>query len=387
MKKIIISSICGALALLMVGCGSNASPQTLKDLDMQVARMQSTVNKISSSAVYDVTPSNYLYTQPLSNENSQEGRLRALMTESQAAFAEHEALRQEISSRSATLKSTISDKYKLSSSKIKALKTLTSTISGYSTDISATSHPVKYATDYIKKYKSQQSLNGDNLNVGYTQLNNELEKRITYFENVLSTFDQVENILNSAREDSKKEDSKPLTNQNSQNQTFQNQNTQNQTSQDNQNLDDSNCVNNTYIRKSRRMRNIDTYVTNPANGLNNNCTNGVNGYPNTYNYGVNNGFGYGNGYGFPFGVSNGRGFNGFYNRAYSPFNPGRNTDTYLPLRRNIDTYRPIVNNPEIAEEGETATVLSVDNENEAKNIITKDKKKPGHIIAKTQEIK
>ena len=317
-KKIILSTICGGLALLMVGCSTSSSAQTTKDLSTQVERMQKTVTGISTSAVYDVTPSNYLYSQPYSETNTSESRLKALMTNSQSAFAEHEALRNEIMNRSATLKSALGQKYKLSNSKVKALKTLTSTISGYSSDITNTTHMIKSATGYIKRNKTNQNLSADNLNVGYTQLNNELEKRITYFKNVLSAFDQVESILNSSLSNEEKNSSTETQTQ--------------QYTQDN---------NSNPAQTSRFTKNIDTYVTNPGNENVVNQNNST-AYNQAYRY---NGYG-NNGYGY-----NGYGYNRFYGygRGFSPFNPSRNTDTYLPTRRNIDTYRPNTALPEYEE--------------------------------------
>ncbi len=384
-KKLILSSVCGVLALVMVGCSSNSSAQAAKDLNSQLDRMQKTMSSISSSAIYDVTPSNYLYGQPMSNENNSTNRLKALMTESQFAFAEHEALRQEINSRCSTLKSALTNKYKLSTNKVKALKTLTSAMSGQINDINNTTYRVRNATGLIKRSKDLTNVNSDGLNVGYTQLNNELEKRVVFFKNVLATFDQVEAILSDAENVDKAADKTSNNDENTSNQT------QNDSS------------------SSENKKNIDTYGGNAYNGTagspnvnyagyNNGCYgNGCNGGVNNY-YG--NGIGYYgngiNGYGMGYGVNgygvngygmNGYGMNGFgtgygFNRAYSPFNRGRNTDTYLPLRRNIDTYRPIV--PEIVDNGAVvATNENVNiNENDVEDV---DEVQSGEIEDKIEE--
>ena len=399
MKKLILSSICGVLALVMVGCGSNGSAQTTKDLSNQVNRLQNTVTNISTSAIYDVTPTNYLYNQPLSNDDTSSSRLRVLMTDSQSAFAEHEALRQEIMNRSATLKSALGQKYKFSNNKIKALKTITSTLSGYNTDITGTTHKVNNATNLIKRAKNLNSFDSDSLNVGYTKLNNELENRITFFKNVLSAFDQAEAILREGRVD---EENNSQPNTISSEQTTQ----QNATQSRRKNIDT--FGNARYFNGTNNQQNCNNCEN---ENTNNNINSNVN-YANGYNYNGVNGYGFNNGIGYN------NGYYGYgFNRPFSPFNYGRNTDTYLPLRRNIDTYRPIApvengntieasaemnisenvdeRENEIGEKVEDSVdkisdniVMKLNNETNNKhekldkNIISNNRKRPGHVISK-----
>jgi hypothetical protein len=404
MKKLVLSSICGVLALVMVGCGSNGSAQTTKDLSNQVNRLQNTVTNISTSAIYDVTPTNYLYNQPLSNDDTSSSRLRVLMTDSQSAFAEHEALRQEIMNRSATLKSALGQKYKFSNNKIKALKTITSTLSGYNTDITGTTHKVSNATNLIKRSKNLNSFDSDTLNVGYTKLNNELENRITFFKNVLSAFDQVEAIL---REGSVIENNSEQNNAQTDNNTNQEGTTQSRR----KNIDT--FGNNRYFNGTNNQPNCTNDCNNNINNIANNGMNGNFNYANGYNYNGVNGYGYNNGIGYN-GMYNNAGFYGYgFNRPFSPFNFGRNTDTYLPVRRNIDTYRPIApieNNiveasadmsisenvdkieDEVGDEVKESTdsiidkatmKMSEEGHNKIeKNIISNNRKRPGHVISK-----
>ena len=322
MKKIILSTICGAICLTLVGCSSSSDGQALKDLNVQLDRMENTVNSINTSAVYEVTPSSYLYTRENDSEDLKGSRFTTLLFNSQNALTEHEQLKAQIAQSCATLKATLKDKYKLSKNQVKALKKLTEIVSGYSADIKNTDSGIKNSTNLINQNKYFDKFNVDNLNLGYTTLNNQMQSRIALFSNVLNTLEQIENTLSCSRIESE---------QNSNNTNKLNNQTQEQTS-----IQSLNQENN-----STNKKNIDTYLaptnpnvyyqnTNQTNGnyYNRNCNNSC--YQNGY-YGYNNGI-------YPY-YNNGYMNGGFYNNG---FNTGRNTDTYLPRMRNIDTYRPIV---------------------------------------------
>lgn len=291
MKKLVLSTICGVVCLTLVGC-SSSQPQALTDLSTQLERMQNTVSSISSSEVYDVTPMSYNY---LSSSNNLDvaGRTSTLMQNSQNTLATHENLRSQINASCATLKATLGQKYNLSKNQKKAIKTLTSALSKYNTEISNKSAGIKNATQIIKKYKSYDNINADQLNVGYTALNNAMQERIALFSNVLNTIEQVESVLNNARQ----EDTTPQINQ------------------------------------TKKVKNIDTYnpagTTEPQTVEYQTPTNQNVNYQQNYNYAGTNGY-WNNGY-----------WNNGYGYYRNSLNPGRNTDTYLPRYRNIDTYRPV----------------------------------------------
>lgn len=302
MKKLVLSTVCGLMCLTLVGCSSSSQSKAITDLSSQLERMQNTVSSISTSEVYDVTPMSYNYLSS-SNNSDVAGRTSTLMQNSQNALATHENLRNQINASCATLKATLGQKYNLTKNQKNAIKTLTSALSKYNTEISNKSAGIKNATQIIKKYKNYDNINADQLNVGYTALNNEMQERIALFSNVLSTIDQVESVLNSARQE------------------------------------DTNSQTNT--QTSGTAKNIDTYK--PS---------GTTTEPKTVEYqnqipaNQNVNYGYDQNYNYA-GTNNGYWNNGYWNNGYGYYrnnglNPGRNTDTYLPRYRNIDTYRPIV---------------------------------------------
>ena len=297
MKKLVLSTVCGLMCLTLVGCSSSSQSKAITDLSSQLERMQNTVSSISTSEVYDVTPMSYNYLSS-SNNSDVAGRTSTLMQNSQNALATHENLRNQINASCATLKATLGQKYNLSKNQKNAIKTLTSALSKYNTEISNKSAGIKNATQIIKKYKNYDNINADQLNVGYTALNNAMQERIALFSNVLSTIDQVESVLNNARQ----EDT---------------------TSQ---------------INQTKKVKNIDTY--NPAGTTEPQTVEYQNQMPanQNANYGYDQNYNYAG--------TNGYWNNGYWNNGYGYYrnngvNPGRNTDTYLPRYRNIDTYRPI----------------------------------------------
>ena len=302
MKKLVLSTVCGLMCLTLVGCSSSSQSKAITDLSSQLERMQNTVSSISTSEVYDVTPMSYNYLSS-SNNSDVAGRTNTLMQNSQNALSTHENLRNQINASCATLKATLGQKYNLTKNQKNAIKTLTSALSKYNTEISNKSAGIKNATQIIKKYKNYDNINADQLNVGYTALNNAMQERIALFSNVLSTIEQVESVLNNARQE------------------------------------DTNSQTNT--QTSGTAKNIDTYR--PS---------GTTTEPQTVEYqnqipaNQNVNYGYDQNYNYA-GTNNGYWNNGYWNNGYGYYrnnglNPGRNTDTYLPRYRNIDTYRPIV---------------------------------------------
>ncbi len=277
MKKIILSSIAGIAALVLVGCGSSSQDNAIKNLSSQLDRVTNTVGSMTTSQYATLAPTSY-NVNDYTKSNNQYGYVGSQISKMQASAYEQESLQDLLLTKSATLKAELNQKLKLNKEQIKALNGLTNSISKYATNLNSTKSDINNSVKMIRK-NSCNNCQNEQIGAYYQSLNNHLDARLCYFRNLLNTMDQIENIIGC-----------PNCNK------TQNQNETNNVIQENTNqtpiVDNQPIVNN------------------------------VNGYNNGYNNGYyNNGY-YNNGYN--------------YNRT---FNPSRNTDTYRPGIRNIDTYR------------------------------------------------
>ncbi len=314
MKKIILSSICGLLALTsltMVGCGNSAQDAAVKNLSKQLDRATNTVSSMTTTQFAELSPTSYMTNQGQYSENYKQYRplnrvgyrsndyVASQISKMEASTYEQENLKQNILNQTAMLKNYLGKDLKLNKNQIKALNNLTNTMCKYTTSLNSTKTDINSSIKNIKKNNGVKNYNAEQTGSYYQSLNNHLDARLCYFRNLINTMDQIESILNCEN-----------CNDSQNNQTPNNE---------------------VYYQQQGdavSRKNVDTYVT-PNNEIAPISQNG--NYNNGYNVNYNNGY-YNNGY------NNGYNYNNGYVRNEA-FNPNRNTDTYAPRIRNIDTYR------------------------------------------------
>lgn len=314
MKKIIIAGICGVLALTLVGCSSNNDGEALNSLNLQLDKVNNIVSSTSTSEVNLVSPLNLGYTQNSS--------LQEIKSTAYSNMMREEEIRQDVLALTGYLKSLQSEKYKLGNSKATALNYLTSNLAKYSVNLQNTKSSVRNNVEKIKKFTSVRTVDANKTRSCYTELNNLMQERAVYLNNLYNTMVEICEILNDSKvEENKNNDITKTTyeyqdnRQDINNKDFINQYDKTSTNERDLKKDDN--------KKSLR-KNIDSY----NNGLNNNNDNlntqtaNPNNYNNDYYYNYNN-----------------PNMNNEYYYRNRLFNPNRNTDTFYPRLRNIDTYR------------------------------------------------
>ncbi len=307
MKKILLGSLCGLIALTCVGCG-NGQGSTIKNLSGQLNRVTNTVSSLSSSQLSVLTPNAYIAnnngyrTMPISSTNYNTP-LGSQVYKLQNSADEQEYLKQNILSQAAMIKSQLTKDLKLSKNQVSALNGLVNSMSKYTSSLNNTKTDVNSSIKMIRRYNSPNNFNADQVGAHYQSLNNHMDARLCYFRNLLNTMNQVENTL----------ECRSCLPQNQDNTYTETKKPEQQEVK---------------TQQKENKKNIDTYRGETINNTVNNTPPQNMTYNNGYNYnnGYMNGYGYNNGY-------NGYG----YNRGV--FNPNRNTDTYQPRVRNIDTYR------------------------------------------------
>ena len=390
MKKIIISSVCMIMALTMTGCASNNETQALENVNAQVNKVYSVVNSTGMNETSEVSPAGTY------NDNTANNQLSSLRGRSYQNMIEEDYLRQEALELCNCLKDASANKYKLGKQNVAALKSLTVDLDKYATLLEETKPEVKDQVKAIKKHTQFKSLDMQQATSSYNSLNNVMTERRAYLDNLINTMNEIEKILqNSQVEDGSNtknitqnsnitdtnqinnsenliDGENDITDDNSTNQDVNQENTnyshrrfhrhnrwrkRNEQAQyyrpENQVQEQTTNTTENTKTKQRFKKNIDTYnnqinnneVTNieqPQNIVGNNNTNYINRpQPRVYGNGRRNNMQGYNQYG-----QYGNGYYGYNNWQYDgmPYrnqvtNPGRNTDTFYPYRRNIDTYR------------------------------------------------
>lgn len=358
MKRIIVSTVCGLAALALVGCSSASEDTAIKNLSNQLDRVTNTVSSISDKQFDSILPQaqNYMVksqsnnypsqplqrtTQPVQTFTNGNWYLAAQIAQVQDSAYTQTSLKQTLLAQTATLKASLNSHVKLGKSEIKALNSLTNSISKYVTSLNNTKTDIASSVKSIKKL-SNLSENAEQSGAYLQSLNNHLEARMCYFRNLLNSINEAERIvLGNCTNCQYDEPQQPSSNGEpiyynyndySHNYNFNERDTQTTSPAETSRISSGKEVSNKdKENKNKSIKNIDTYKPAPVKQENENNEN-VDTMPEGYRnpqYGYNNGY-YGERYGYN---------NGYYNRYNNGFNPNRNTDTYMPRVTNIDTYR------------------------------------------------
>ena len=294
MKKILLSSIALGTCLLMVGCGTSAEDAAITNLSNQIDRLN---NVISNSSV--VSTSNFDFSN-YENENST--GIRNIYQRASSAISKQESYKEQIKTKTAMIKNALSAKGLKLGKNTNAIRELANSLSKYTTKLTNTNNEYRRTASSLSKMKANSSSNTSDIGAKLTRLSSCCDSRICYYNNLLNTLNQIQEILNGGAI-----------------------------------VDENGNLNNDYLNNYLPEAFNNNYNANNCD--NGNCCPNGNCLPNQGYYQNNlvNQQGY-HGYGnMP--------RNGYYNSNMpygyrnNAFNPNRNTDTYGPGITNIDTYR------------------------------------------------
>ena len=290
MKKFIIL-FCVSLMLLFTGCTLGKESQAMQSLNDQIENIEKTISLTSTNEVVDVSPSISI------DANSTTTSIQTYKATAYNNMMKEEAIRQDILSLTASLKSYTDQPYRLNTSQSNSIIELTNNINKNIHSIKSSIDEVKNNVKKIKRnLKDDNSINLEETECFYISLNNNMNSRYAYMSNIYSNLIHLHHLLDLQQDESSNADDIPAkTNQS------QHKNTTNIDTFDNGNEN----VSTSNVPPSQPQTNQPIF--NPQYPPYNN-------YYNNYNY------------------------NG------APFNPNRNTDTFYARHRNIDTYRFNPNN-------------------------------------------
>lgn len=336
MKKLFIYTICGLATLTMTGCGGSGSKATIKDLNNQLTRIETSISIVNKQDLSSVSQKNIVsnnsyngvYSNTYQNQTNKTENYNFTNLQNKVSndiYTQSE-LTNQISNRVDNLQNILkNNKTRYNRNQVKALSSLTNELSNYATLIKNSKEQVSESLDTINYNRNINHVSLDRLSAGYNSLSNTLESRKAYYYNILNTLSQVENIIcgencNYTNFQENSSTQKPLIDTAKNTNTINNNNTETtneKTAKRNINIPDN------FKEKAQTNQSVPQYPNYNPNMYNNSY------YNNQY---YNNGYGYNNGY-----------YNGnYYQRGIT--NPTRNTDTYRPNRINIDSYKLAPNN-------------------------------------------
>ncbi len=299
-KSLLLLGLSLASVLALSGCGASAASNEeaiINKLSHQLDRVTNTVS--SSTMLPNSSTSISTISKKLSQANkSSFTKLSNAYQKISDVATNVEDNRELVLRKVKNLKREIAGGIKLGNQNAKAVSELTSSMQRYVTSLSRTKSDYKNTVQGIVKLDKTQ---GNEIDAKITRLNSCLQARDCYMKNILSSLENIQNIIDS-------------TNQNDD--VVEDENTEKP-----ENIESGEKefapISNSPAQTPQNQPDENLFVPQTENS---------NQTANPYAYGNYNGAG---GYGF--------GGGGTYRPG--PFNPNRNTDTYGPGVTNIDTYR------------------------------------------------
>lgn len=319
--KIFLGMSALVLSLALAGCGGTSEENAVNNLSSQLDKTNNSIATVREYSETDLDLTKEMLDKLATNENCKQIQ-RNVQIAKNALMAEN-YYRNSVMNETAKIKQHLSrGDLKLAKNQVSALKDLSANLSKYNNNVTRSSSEFNSTFRNFKNSKRSAHKNPERINTRLNKLACNSNARCAYYENLLNTLNQVEDILGI------------YNNETNNNQTInepsekeiENENSQNSTQNDK--IEEEN--------NSGLVKNIDTYR--PIQDVNNSNNVNINNLPANNNF---NNMNFANNY--PNNIANNPS-----NMMYYPdnmigrrhvLNPNRNTDTYGPTIRNIDTYR------------------------------------------------
>ena len=318
--KIFLGMSALVLSLALAGCGGNSEANAVNNLSSQLDKTNNSIATVREYSETDLDLTKETLDKLATDENCE--RIQRNVQVAKNALMAENYYRNSVMNETAKIKQYLSrGDIKLAKNQVSALKDLSASLSKYNNNVARSSSEFNSTFRNYNNSKRSANKNPERINARLNKIACNSNARCAYYENLLNTLNQVQEILGI------------YNNQNlpNNNQIIENENELENSENENNAIDgnETNEENNGGL-----VKNIDTYRqdvnnTNNINNVNNlptnnnlNNTNFANNYPNT-----------------PAGNNNMMYYPDNMIGRRHVLNPNRNTDTYGPTIRNIDTYR------------------------------------------------
>ncbi len=400
MKKFFLGALALTMCVALTACGSAKPDATISSLSTQLDNTANIVSKVQTISPTDISTNDMSQFSTMSAESAR------------GSLANEEYYKMDILNKTAKIKNGLSG-LKLSKAQASAIRDLTDNLTKYTNSVSNSKSELSSTVKSISSMKKNYNKNQDKINAKLNRLANNSNARVSYYQNILNTLDQIEQYIQPSQ------DEKSLGYNIADVEDVVDDTNQEQEKEDKQ----------VTHKRHNMKRNIDTYLpqtTCPECGKEINgkvCPNcgktvvipeRVHQTDNRLNNGVAPiNYGYGNGampmyngyYGYngnfmnpanPYGFnSNNINYGAYPNRfggnygfyGNNMLNPNRNTDTYAPYMRNIDTYKGFGGYNGINQQTTFVSKEETDEKIEEKDNIEKFEEKEVNEVEETKEEK
>ena len=322
--KILISGLSLALCVTtLAGCGNQSETAAVTNLANQLDKTNNSIASVKQISDTDLDVTQEMIDKIATGKNNDS--LNRNISIAKNALLTEQFYKNNVLYETAKIKRFLSkEEVKLAKNQISAIKDLTASLSKYNNSVAYSGNEFNSTYRNYNNMKKNANKNTERVNAKLNKLACNSNARCSYYENLLNTLRQVEDVLGIPNYLPKNEENQPDINENNNNSEVENETQEiidnvNDNLKQNENVEVDENKNKEDTKKS--IKNIDTFENNtPKKVKNENANNQI---PNNINY-TNQP--YNNGY-----------YNAIGNRH--TLNPNRNTDTYGPTRRNIDTFR------------------------------------------------
>ena len=184
MKKFFIGMTGIALCLCLTACGKTSAPSSVANLSNQLDSTANALSSISSVSPTEISLSG-------SNKNN-ELYINSQLT--QQSLINEQYYKTEILDRTATIKNKLED-ITLSKMQKSAINDLTNTLNKYTNAIQNSKYEMSSSAKAISSMKKNTTKNEEKLKAKYNRLACNSNMRSAYYENILSTLDEIEDCL------------------------------------------------------------------------------------------------------------------------------------------------------------------------------------------------
>lgn len=319
------------LSLTLAGCGGNSEANAVNNLSSQLDKTNNSIATVREYSETDLDLNEETLNKLATDENCE--RIQRNVQVAKNALMTENYYRNSVMNETAKIKQYLSrGDIKLAKNQVSALKDLSANLSKYNNNVARSSSEFNSTFRNYTNSKRTANKNPERVNARLNKIACNSNARCAYYENLLNTLNQVEEVLGIYNNQDIPNNNQIIENENSENQTeLENSEIENNATQNNETNEENNggLVKNidTYrpsqdVNNTNNINNVNNLPAN--NNFNNNPNNFVNNYPNNLAGRTNNNMMY-----YP---------DNMIGRRHV-LNPNRNTDTYGPTIRNIDTYR------------------------------------------------
>ena len=189
MKKILLGIGISSMVFVLAACGTNKTDATINKLSNQLDETANTISNIQRANPTDLSISAETL-EKISNDDMKDN-----LEFSKDMLACEELFKSDILSQTSKIKSNLSKNKKYTRAQMSAIADLSANLAKYSNTISYSKSEYESSLKSISSMKKNPERNQDKINAKLTQLSNNSNARLAYYQNIINTLNSLENLV------------------------------------------------------------------------------------------------------------------------------------------------------------------------------------------------